>query len=103
MKTLIALAAFAAVGLTASSASAADFGGSYPPPDDAYFEEVLPPPVIISQPYNNLYEANGFIYASPYPLPYFGLFPNWRLLYGAVEVNSRARWDARRGRQPRRW
>ncbi|WP_045836256.1 hypothetical protein [Hyphomicrobium sp. 99] len=102
MKTLIALAAFAAASFTSSFASAADFGGGYETTDDAYLLEVLPPPVLIATPYNDLYEANGVYYAPPYPLPYFGLFPNWRPRYGAPEVYARARWDGPRGHRHRR-
>jgi hypothetical protein len=74
MKKLIALAAFAAAGLATSVASAADFGGG-----EAGGAEIvpLPAPVLIERAYNNYYEENGNYFASPYPLPYFGLFADW--------------------------
>ena len=103
MKMLIALAAAAATALASSSASAADFGGGYDEvEDDAYLMEPLPRPVLIERPYNFLYEENGYYYASPYPIPYFGLFPNWRPRYGAPAEYRRGRREAHRGREYRR-
>ncbi|MBS0269232.1 MAG: hypothetical protein JSS54_09655 [Proteobacteria bacterium] len=96
MKTPIALAAFVAAGLTSSIAMAADFGGSYAAEDDVYMQQALPRPVLIERPYNDLYEENGFYYAPPHPLPYFGLFPNWGPLYAAPEVYMRTRVEHRR-------
>ncbi|HET6388083.1 hypothetical protein [Hyphomicrobium sp.] len=103
MKTLIALAA-AAAALASTAASAADFGGAYEDvEEEAYFMEPLPRPVLIERPYNFLYEENGYYYASAYPLPYFGLFPNWRPRPGAREEYARGvRREAYRGRQYRR-
>lgn len=95
MKTLIALAAFVAAGLTSSFALAADFGG-YAEEDDVFVQQTLPRPVLIERPYNDLYEENGFYYAPPHPLPYFGLFPNWGPLYAAPEVYMRTRIEHRR-------
>lgn len=96
MKTPIALAAFVAASLTSSFAMAADFGGGYAEEDDIYMQQVLPRPVLIERPYNDLYEENGFYYAPPHPLPYFGLFPNWGPRYGAPEVYLRTRVEHRR-------
>jgi hypothetical protein len=93
MKKLIAFALSIAACLPASVAFAADFGDSAPPPPEAYAEP-LPAPAIIDRPYNNYYAENGYYYASPYPLPYFGLFadrgpqynfyhvPYWRVGFG---------------------
>lgn len=83
MKTLIALAASVAAGLTASFASAADFGDNYPPPREVYVQEPPPRPVLTERPYNDVYEENGNFYAPPHPPPYIGLFPNWRPRYSA--------------------
>jgi len=58
-----------------SFASAADFGGEEAPPEQAFV--VAPPPVLFARPYNYVYEEHGVYYAPPYPLPYFGLFPQW--------------------------
>lgn len=96
MKTPIVLAAFLAAGLTSSFALAADFGGGYAEEDDVYMQQVLPRPVLIERPYNDLYEENGFYYAPPHPLPYFGLFPNWGPRYAAPEVYLRTRVEHRR-------
>jgi hypothetical protein len=58
------------------AASAADFGRvEEAPPLEAFAVPV--PPVLYAPSYNDLYEMNGVIYAPPYPLPYFGLFPQW--------------------------
>jgi hypothetical protein len=70
-----AAAAIAAMGLASSFASAADFGGEEAPPQEAFVVPV--PPVLFARPYNDLYEENGVYYAPAYPLPYFGLFPQW--------------------------
>lgn len=103
MKMLIALAAAAATALASSSAPAADFGGSYEDvEEDAYLMEPLPRPVLVARPYNFLYEENGYYYASPYPLPYFGLFPNWRPRYGEPVEYRRVRREAYRERHYRR-
>src|SRR3569832_1019614 len=53
---------------------AADFGGEEAPPPEA-FTPVPIPPVLFARPYNDLYEDHGVYYAPPYPLPYFGVFP----------------------------
>lgn len=102
MKKLIALAAFAAAGLATSIASAADFGGA--PPSEAYVVP-LPAPVLIDRPYNNYYEENGHYYASPYPLPYFGLFADWGPQYNFYATPYwQAEWAGRGagGHGPRR-
>jgi hypothetical protein len=75
MKILSVAAALTLPLLAPSLASAADFGGEEAPPPEAFVVPV--PAVIISQPYNDLYEEHGVYYAPPYPLPYFGLFPQW--------------------------
>ena len=109
MKKLIAFAAFAAAGFATSIASAADFGGGQPPPREAYVEEPLPAPVIIARPYNNYYQENGNYYASPCPLPYFGLFPEYGPHYNFYvspcwQADWRGRALSRRGGRPhRRW
>ena len=75
MKILPTIAAFAFTVLAPSLATAADFGGEEAPPPEAFVAPV--PPVLFARPYNEVYEANGVYYAPPYPLPYFGLFPQW--------------------------
>lgn len=75
MKILSAATALALSLLGAPCASAADFGREEAPPPEAFVAPV--PPVIYARPYSDLYEDNGFYYAPPYPLPYFGLFPQW--------------------------
>jgi hypothetical protein len=57
-------------------ALAADFGAEEAPPEQA-FVVAAPPPVLFARPYNYVYEEHGVYYAPPYPLPYFGLFPQW--------------------------
>ena len=70
------LAALALLIITTSIACGADFGREEEaPPLEAFAAPV--PPVLFARPYNDLYEANGVYYAPPYPLPYFGLFPQW--------------------------
>ena len=59
----------------ASMACAADFGGEEAPPQEVFVPAT--PPVLFARPYNDLYEEHGVYYAPPYPLPYFGLFPQW--------------------------
>jgi hypothetical protein len=59
-----------------SLAIAADFGAEEAPPEQAYVV-AAPPPVLFARPYNYVYEEHGVYYAPPYPLPYFGLFPEW--------------------------
>ncbi|CCB65198.1 hypothetical protein [Hyphomicrobium sp. MC1] len=75
MKILPILAAAFIVFMPAL-ASAADFGGEEAPPEEA-FVTPIPPPVLLARPYNYVYEENGIYYAPPYPMPYFGLFPQW--------------------------
>jgi hypothetical protein len=108
MKKLIAFAAATATSLVAPIAAAADFGSSPPPPPEAYAEP-LPAPIIIDRPNNNYYEENGNYYASPYPLPYFGLFPEYGPgnnfyvnPYWQADWRGRA-WSRRGGGPHRRW
>lgn len=68
-------AAIVVLAFGAPAASAADFGGEEAPPQEAFVTVV--PPVLYARPYNDLYEEHGVYYAPPYPLPYFGLFPQW--------------------------
>lgn len=75
MKILPTLAAFL-IALTPSIARSADFGGEEAPPESA-FVTPMPPPVLLARPYNYVYEEGGIYYAPPYPMPYFGLFPQW--------------------------
>jgi hypothetical protein len=103
VKKFVALAAFAIAGFAPCVASAADFGGGYA--EEAYVEP-LPAPVIIDRPYNNYYEENGNYYASPYPLPYFGVFSDWGPGYNFYSSPYwHAQWVGRRwaGRGPRRY
>lgn len=74
MKILPTLAA-AFVFLMPSLACSADFGEEAPP--EEAFVTPIPPPVLLARPYNYVYEENGIYYAPPYPMPYFGLFPQW--------------------------
>ncbi len=102
MKRLVALAAFTAAGLATSVAYGADFGREQA--DEAYVVP-LPAPVLIARPYNNYYEENGNYYASPYPLPYFGLFADWGPQYNFYATPYwQAEWAAQGagGRPPRR-
>jgi hypothetical protein len=71
-----AATALAIVTFMPAVASAADFGGEEAPPQEA-FVTPMTPPVLFARPYNYVYEENGVYYAPAYPLPYFGLFPQW--------------------------
>jgi hypothetical protein len=75
-KRLCVVATSAAALILPSLALAADFGGEEAPPEQA-FVAAVPPPVLFARPYNYVYEEHGVYYAPPYPLPYFGLFPEW--------------------------
>jgi hypothetical protein len=75
MKILLRAAAMLLPLLGSSFASAADFGRDEAPPPEAFIAPV--PAVAFEHAYNDLYEDHGIYYAPPYPLPYFGLFPQW--------------------------
>jgi hypothetical protein len=74
-KCFAAASAFAVLSMPCIS-RAADFGAEEAPPEQA-FVVAAPPPVLFARPYNYVYEEHGVYYAPPYPLPYFGLFPQW--------------------------
>ena len=107
MKWFFAGAVVAISGLALQPALAADFGGEEAPPPEA-FVVVAPPPVLFSRPYNYTYEENGVYYAPTYPMPYFGLFPQWG---PDVAFYPQPAWWARpapppmppRRARPRRW
>jgi hypothetical protein len=77
MKTYRAAAGLALMLFSPSFASAADFGGREEAPPESAFVTAAPPPVLFSRPYNYVYQEQGVYYAPPYPLPYFGVFPEW--------------------------
>ncbi|MFT3730783.1 MAG: hypothetical protein QM780_05045 [Hyphomicrobium sp.] len=74
-KAIFVAAACMLAALFSIPARAADFGGEEAPSPEAFVVPV--PPVLFARPYNEVYEQGGVYYAPPYPLPYFGLFPQW--------------------------